>query len=142
MPRKKGSKEDPVVQAGLTITLLSLIFAIAFASPFNPLPFAVSLVGLLAGLYIVAMRVYPKEAEALRKSLLEKIDFLFNWSTKVGKEAIEKTKKKIDERGERKVTEKGNKVKKYCRYCGVKNEIDAIFCEKCGKVIGEPRENN
>lgn len=33
MPRKKGSKEDPVVQTGLTITFLSLIFAIAFASP-------------------------------------------------------------------------------------------------------------
>jgi len=135
MPRKKGSKEDPVVQTGLTITVLSLIFAIAFASPFNPLPFAVSLVGLLAGLYIVAMRVYPREAEALRKSLLEKIDFLFHWSAKVGKEAIEKTKKNIDERGERKPTEKGDKGKKYCRYCSAKNENDAVFCEKCGKKI-------
>lgn len=136
-PKRKsqGTKEDPVVQAGLTITLLSLIFAIAFASPFNPLPFAVSLVGLLAGLYIVAMRVYPEEAKAIRKSLLEKIDFLFYWSAKTGKETIEKTKKKIDERRERKATKKGDEGKKYCRYCGAKNENDAVFCEKCGKKI-------
>lgn len=26
--------------------------------------------------------------------------------------------------------------KKFCRYCGVENKIDAVFCEKCGKKIG------
>jgi hypothetical protein len=25
--------------------------------------------------------------------------------------------------------------KKYCRYCGSENKTDAIFCEKCGKII-------
>lgn len=27
--------------------------------------------------------------------------------------------------------------KKYCRYCGTENRIDAVFCEKCGKKITE-----
>ncbi len=27
--------------------------------------------------------------------------------------------------------------KKFCRYCGAKNKVDAIFCEKCGKQMGE-----
>ncbi|MGD8506336.1 MAG: DUF996 domain-containing protein [Candidatus Bathyarchaeota archaeon] len=27
--------------------------------------------------------------------------------------------------------------KKFCRYCGAKNETDAIFCEKCGREISE-----
>lgn len=26
--------------------------------------------------------------------------------------------------------------KKFCRYCGVDNKTDAVFCEKCGKKIG------
>jgi hypothetical protein len=25
--------------------------------------------------------------------------------------------------------------KKYCRYCGIENKSDAVFCEKCGKKI-------
>jgi ribosomal protein L40E len=24
---------------------------------------------------------------------------------------------------------------KYCRYCGMENKIDAVYCEKCGKQI-------
>lgn len=27
--------------------------------------------------------------------------------------------------------------KKFCRYCGTENKVDAVFCEKCGKRIAE-----
>lgn len=27
--------------------------------------------------------------------------------------------------------------KKYCQYCGTENKVEAIFCQKCGKQIGE-----
>ena len=33
------------------------------------------------------------------------------------------------------VVEVETKKKKFCRYCGVKNESDATFCEKCGRNI-------
>jgi hypothetical protein len=26
--------------------------------------------------------------------------------------------------------------KRFCRYCGAENKIDAVYCEKCGKKIG------
>jgi tetrahydromethanopterin S-methyltransferase subunit E len=54
MPRKKGTIEDPVVEASFVLALLSFIFMIAFANPFNPLPFMASIAGLIAGLYIIA----------------------------------------------------------------------------------------
>ena len=29
----------------------------------------------------------------------------------------------------------GSEVNKFCRYCGASNEVDAAFCEKCGRKI-------
>jgi ribosomal protein L40E len=31
-------------------------------------------------------------------------------------------------------------VKLFCRYCGAENKDDAVFCEKCGNIIAEPKE--
>jgi len=165
--KSQGSKEDPVVQAGVTLALLSFIFMIAFAISFNPLPFMVSIVGLIAGLYIIAMRVSPKEARALRKSLLEKLDSLFNWSVKTGQKTIETAKKKIEERGETKKKENDKtEFKMQCSECGHWNKfkVNKVFieqpssesrvkavipmyeplktekCEKCKRVIAEPTE--
>jgi hypothetical protein len=33
---------------------------------------------------------------------------------------------------------KENKLKFYCRYCGVENKKDAIYCESCGRKLKEP----
>jgi len=33
---------------------------------------------------------------------------------------------------------KENIPKFYCRYCGVENKTDAIFCESCGRKMKEP----
>lgn len=169
MPKKRESKEDPVVQAGATLALVSFFFMIAFANPFNPLPFMVSIVGLIAGLYMIAMRVNPKEARALRKSLLKKLDCLFNWSLKTGQKAIETAKKKIDDRREREVRKKETSItelKMKCSECGHWNRfkvnkvfiqqpssepkvkvvipmhkpLETVECEKCKRVIAEPKE--
>jgi hypothetical protein len=94
MPKKRGSKQDPIVDLAYLMTLLGFIFMIAFANPFNPLPFMVSILGFVAGLYIVALIKYPKEAKYWRKFLLDKLDFLFNWSKQAIKKAREKRKRK------------------------------------------------
>jgi hypothetical protein len=31
-----------------------------------------------------------------------------------------------------------NKLRFYCRYCGVENKRDAIYCESCGRKLKEP----
>jgi ribosomal protein L40E len=31
--------------------------------------------------------------------------------------------------------------KKYCRFCGSENKNDAVFCEKCGRQIGDPKSS-
>lgn len=168
MPKKQGTKEDPVVQVGATLALLSFIFMIAYAISFNPLPFMVSIVGLIAGLYIIAMRVSPKEARALRKSLLKKLDFLFNWSVKMGEKTLKTAKKKIEDR--RRETKKREtietKLKLKCSECGQVNTVsvskvfvkqdtsepkveayipmyeplEIVKCEKCGDIIAEPKQ--
>ncbi len=30
--------------------------------------------------------------------------------------------------------------KLFCRYCGTENKGDAVFCEKCGNIIAEPKK--
>ena len=163
MPKKRGSKEDPVVQAGITLALISFFFMIAFANPFNPLPFMASIVGLIAGLYIIAMRVSPKEARALRRSLLKKLDSLFNWSLKTGQKTIETANKRRE--AKKKETEKVE-LKMKCSECGHWNNfkvnkvfieqpssepqvkvvipmyepLEVVKCKKCGKVIAQPKE--
>jgi ribosomal protein L40E len=32
-------------------------------------------------------------------------------------------------------TESSTKEKIFCRYCGFQNEVDAVYCKKCGKNI-------
>jgi len=169
MPKKRGSKDDPVVQAGATLALVSFFFMIAFANPFNPLPFMASIVGLIAGLYMIAMRVSPEEAKALRKSLLKKLDSLFNWSLKTGQKTIETAKKKIEDRRIREVKEEETgitELKMKCSECGHWNKfkvnkvfieqpssepevkvvipmyepLETVKCDKCRKIIAEPKE--
>jgi hypothetical protein len=167
MPKKRGSKEDPVVQFGITLALLSFIFMIAYAISFNPLPFTVSIVGLITGLYLIAMRVSPQEAKALRRSLLKKLDFLFHWSMETGSKTVDTLKERIESRrkSEERETAK-TELKMKCSECGHWNKfmVHKVFfeqpssdpnvkvvipmyeplrvetCEKCKSVIAEPHE--
>ncbi len=61
MSKNRKGVKDPVVEAGITIALLSFIFMIGYANPFNPLPFMVSIVGVIVGLYLIALRVALKK---------------------------------------------------------------------------------
>ena len=169
MPEKRRGIEDPVVDAGFTLAILSFIFMIAFANPFNPIPFMASIAGLIAGLYIIAMRVSPEEARALRKSLLKKLDFLFKWSIETSEKSIKTAKKKIEDRRKRDNKEKETtktELKIECSECGHLNTIpvsrvyveqetsepkvqaftpmyeplDIVKCEKCGETVADPKQ--
>lgn len=60
----------------------------------------VSIIGFLAGIYIIALRAYPKEAKYLRESLLEKIDSLFSYSKETVQKSRELEKRKTEETDE------------------------------------------
>jgi len=99
MSKKRRSKqfEDPILNLGYVMTILSFLLMIAYANPFNPLPFMVSIIGFGAGLYIVALKTYPKEAKYWREFIIDKLNLLFNWS----KETIQKYRERREKkRGE------------------------------------------
>jgi hypothetical protein len=86
LPSKKSKiEEDPVLQVAVIITLISFIGMISYATQLNLLPLLVSIIGLLVGLYLIALRTYPKEAVYWRKEIIDKINLLLKWS----KEMIE-----------------------------------------------------
>jgi len=130
---KKGKKESDtksqIYGLGEFLTVICFFFMIAFVNPFNPLPFMVSMIGFLAGLYLVVLTHSRSQAKAFRDSLLQKLDRLWNSSEKSLQAAIEKRKQK----GEKAKEELPKGELKFCIYCGEKIPKKAIFCSKCGK---------
>ena len=53
--------------------------------------------------------------------------------TTIGSNQKLKEEKKLEQIPETK--KKISKETYYCRYCGKKNQLDAVFCESCGKKI-------
>jgi hypothetical protein len=47
---------------------------------------------------------------------------------------IQQLQSEIDNKGTQN-TQTANEEKVFCRYCGIPNEADAVFCKKCGKKI-------
>jgi len=93
MTQRRSEKPDPILELAYLMTFLGFIFMVAFSVSFNPLPLAVSILGFVAGLYLVAMVKYPEEAKYWRKFILDKLDLLFNWS--IGKaQELRKQKKR------------------------------------------------
>ena len=52
-----------------------------------------------------------------------------------GKQSVILQKKQIEAAVEQTIE---NKTKFYCRYCGVENKRDAVYCESCGRKLKEP----
>jgi hypothetical protein len=80
---KRNEEQDPILQLAEVITLLSPIFMVGFAISFNLLPLLVSIIGFVAGLYIIALKTHPKEAKYWREFMLDKLNLLFNWGLKM-----------------------------------------------------------
>lgn len=90
MTRMRRNRQNPIPDLACIMVLLSFLLMIAFANPFNPLPFMVSIIGLGVGLYITVLQVCPKEAKYWRNFLLDKLNLVFN----LPKEPVQKHRKK------------------------------------------------